>query len=103
MNNQPFEIRVDADGVLWLSGELDLEQADLLTEVAAQHLDGQRSVVLDFSRLTFIDSSGLRSILTFATTVPDDVVIRNPRPNVQAVLRIAGIDETVGVRIDSSD
>jgi anti-anti-sigma factor len=100
MQPRPFEIRVDADGVLWLSGELDLQQAGALAAVASEHLDGQPSVVLDCSRLTFIDSSGLRSILAVASTVQDGVVIRNPPPNVRVVLNVAGIDEAVGVRIE---
>jgi anti-anti-sigma factor len=102
MNLQPFEIRADAEGVLWLSGELDLEQANLLSQVAAQHLDGQRSVVLDCSELSFLDSSGLRAILTFAATVPEHVVIRNPSGNVRKVFDITGIDERAGVRIESA-
>jgi anti-anti-sigma factor len=103
MEPRPFEIRVDAEGVLWLSGELDLEQASGLAQVAAQHLDGQRSVVLDCSQLTFVDSSGIRAILRFASDVPEYVVLRNPRPNVRGVLAIAGIDETLGVRIEPSE
>jgi anti-anti-sigma factor len=95
-----FEVRADAEGVLWLSGELDLEQESVLFQFAAQHLDGQRSVVLDCSRLGFIDSSGLRAILMFASTLPEHVVIRNPSRNVRKVFDIAGIDERAGVRIE---
>jgi anti-anti-sigma factor len=102
MNPRPFEIRVDAEGVLWLSGELDLEVVGVLAEVGAQHLDGQRSVVLDCSRLTFVDSSGILAILRLASEIPECLVLRNPRPNVRGVLAVAGIDETVGVRIEPS-
>lgn len=102
MNPQPFEVRADAEGVLWLSGELDLEHQDRLTAVAAQQREGHRTVVLDCSGLTFIDSSGLRAILTFAASTPDGVVVRNAPPNVLTVFDIAGIDEALGVRIEPS-
>jgi anti-anti-sigma factor len=99
MEPRPFEIRIDEQGVLCLSGELDLEQADVLLDFAARHARGQRTLVLDCSGLTFLDSSGLRSILALASRIPEVVVLRNPRPNVRNVLSVVGIGEAVGVRI----
>jgi len=95
-----FAIRTDAEGVLWLSGELDLSQMDVLAETAAATLNGQRMIVLELSDLTFCDSSGIRAILRLAQTVPDGVMLRNVRDNVKTVLEIAGVDGASGVRVD---
>ena len=45
-------------GVLWLAGELDMAEADTFLEMAAANVDAQREVVLECSRLTFLDSRG---------------------------------------------
>lgn len=44
--------------VIYLAGEMDLECADQLRETVMQAADGAEQVVLDFSEVTFIDSSG---------------------------------------------
>jgi anti-anti-sigma factor len=50
---------------LVLRGELDLSSAPVLHDAIARVLgEGARAVVLDISALTFIDSTGLRAILT---------------------------------------
>jgi anti-anti-sigma regulatory factor len=57
---------------------------------------------LDCSKLTFIDSLGLRAILGFASTVPDGVVLRDAPWDVRVVFNLAGVDEAAGVRIELS-
>jgi anti-sigma B factor antagonist len=50
---------------LVLTGELDLASAPELEGMVAQACaDGAREIVLDLSRLRFIDSSGLKAILS---------------------------------------
>jgi ABC-type transporter Mla MlaB component len=78
----------DDEGGLSLSGELDLDQVDVLSRVVAEHVDAQRSAVL-LLQLMFIDSSGLRAILGFASTVPDGVVLRDAPWNVRVVFNLA--------------
>jgi anti-anti-sigma factor len=94
-----FEMRPDSEGVMWLSGELDMANADSFLERTMGHLDGQPTAVLDLSALTFLDSSGIRAILRMAKVRTEGVVVRNPQPNVRNVLEIAGVD-ALGVRID---
>ncbi len=63
-----LEIRVEADDanyVLWLSGELDLVSAGMLeTRIAELCTDGAGRIVLEMSGLEFMDSTGLRALLT---------------------------------------
>jgi anti-anti-sigma factor len=100
MTKAPFEVRTDAEGVYWLSGELDLSQADAFLQTSTAHLDGQADVVLECSGLTFLDSSGIRAFLTFASQAPGVLVIRNASPTVRKVLEIAGVGQHTGVRIE---
>ena len=95
-----FEVRTDRDGILWLSGELDFEQMDRFAQMTMASVDGQREIVLELSGLSFLDSSGIRAILQFASTVPKGVVLRNPRSNVQQVLQIVDIAAHDSIRLE---
>ncbi len=63
-----LEIRAESEGlshVLWLTGELDLVSAGLLeTRIAELCADGAGRIVLEMSGLEFMDSTGLRALLT---------------------------------------
>jgi len=99
MAARPFEVRLDAEGVVWLSGELDMASVDLFSDRVIANVRGPQAV-LDLSDLTFVDSSGIRAILRLAQACGQGVVLRNVPDNVRNVLAISGIDETMGVRID---
>ena len=48
----------EAVPTIYLSGEMDLDCADLLRETVERAADGAEQVILDFADVTFIDSSG---------------------------------------------
>jgi anti-anti-sigma factor len=100
MKSSGFSVRGDEEGIFWLAGEFDLAQQDVFKSLVFANLDGNKDVVLDCSELTFLDSSGIRAILKFASTVPRDVVIRNPSTNVRTLLSMVGVGKGLGVRID---
>ena len=100
MKSSGFSVRGDEEGVFWLTGEFDLAQQDVFKGLVFANLDGNRDVVLDCSELTFLDSSGIRAILKFASTVPRDVIIRNPTDHVRTVLAMVGADKGLGVRVE---
>jgi anti-sigma B factor antagonist len=62
----PFSLRLHPDRerlVVTPTGELDIETADRLTAAMHEPLDnGFRHVVADLRGVTFIDSSGIRSL-----------------------------------------
>jgi anti-anti-sigma factor len=97
---RPFESRIDPDGVVCVSGELDMAVADSFCQGLVSSLDGQRPV-LDLSELTFLDASGIRAILQLARTSGQAVVLRNLRPNIRRVLEATGVNENLGVRIEA--
>jgi anti-sigma B factor antagonist len=95
-----LHVQPGPDGVLFLSGELDMETAAELQGEALSYVDGQPEVVLDLSELTFIDSTGIRALLRLADVkAPARLVLRHPRSNVSEVLRIVRI-ESLGIKVE---
>jgi anti-sigma B factor antagonist len=87
----------DADGVLrlWLIGDLDLVGKDQLeTLLRRLRLDGS-AVRIDLSRLEFLDSSGLRSLVTAVDDARSDgwslTVDPTLPPAVRRVIDIVGV------------
>jgi anti-anti-sigma factor len=95
-----FEARVDADCVVWLSGDLDLAVTARFAVAAAGALEAHRALLIDLSELEFIDSSGVRTILETARRTDRGVVLRRPRPNVRKVIDITGIVGRYGIRVE---
>jgi anti-anti-sigma factor len=92
-----FDAQPDVDGVVWLSGELDILSAEALVDIGtAAGIDGR--VTLDLSQLSFIDSSGIRAILRLADEA-DEVALRDPLPGVRKVLDISGIVGRRGIML----
>jgi anti-anti-sigma factor len=83
--------RLEPDGVLVLTGEIDSYTAPALTE----RLAGDPLLeVVDLSAITFIDSTGLRTLLEIEQSRRDDggrFVLRSPSAAVQRLLEISGL------------
>lgn len=94
-----FEVRRGDEGIISLVGELDLAAAERFL-VWVNALDGHRDVVLECSELTFIDSSGIRALLTVVSQTSGHVIVRAALPNVRKVLEVTGVNETVGVTVE---
>jgi len=83
-----------------LEGELDMATAGDLGELLRERSDQQ--TVLDFSGITFMDSSGLRVLLEAAGKHNGNgatVVILHPAPQVQRVLEISIPGGTPGLEV----
>lgn len=97
-----LEISTGEGGVYVLEGELDVMTASRLDGVASP--DGDGELVLDIERLTFIDSSGLRTLIRMALERPEGrpLVLRRPSGAAKRLLEIALGDGGVpGMRIAS--
>ena len=101
-----FELGVDTDDerVTFIPrGELDLATApELEDKVLAACRDGGRQVVLDLRELTFMDSTGVRTIVAAHQTAEASGcelrVVRPARESaVSRVIEISGIDEALGL------
>lgn len=80
-----------------IGGELDSYGAAALREGMAR-LAGFRSVVLDLSGATFIDSAGLGVVVGAIRRVRQsgaDIVLAAAQPSIERVLRVAGLHRIV--------
>jgi anti-anti-sigma factor len=84
-----------------LEGELDIATADDLGEVLREAAMADDPLVLDFSGVSFMDSSGLRVLLEASglQAGKGSVVILNPSPQVRRVLDISIPGGTPGLEV----
>ena len=103
-HTQPFEIHQVQNGsnavVVKLSGEFDMAGcADFEAAVRALGADALRKVVIDLAELTFIDSSGIRSLLDSKRRAEEHgmaLVVRIPAAGqVRQVLELTGVDHVL--------
>ena len=99
----------DHDGLahVVLIGELDLSTIDRLEqELARVEAAGSATVALDLTRLTFLDSSGLRVIVSADQRARREnrrfVVVRGP-DTVQRVFSITRLDEQLDLVDDFAE
>ena len=108
--NVPASVTIDARGsTLWVSlrGEMDMGNADAIQATLRDAIEhGVDRVVIDLSRLAFVDSSGVRVLLALASrlrerrrelvlVVPDQGIVRR-------VLAVSGVDAVVPVVADAT-
>ena len=96
--------RVDDVIVVRLTGEFDLAAMDDFEAGVEDALSAPLSeLVLDLHGLRFVDSTGLRGILTLWETSQEDgfalSVLRGP-PEVQRTFRVTGLDRVVPFSAD---
>ena len=87
--------------ILHLDGELDPHTAPLLKQEVDRLADaGTRDVVLDLSRLAFIDSSGLRVVISAHREMADrggELTLRSPSDTAQRLLEITGLVDHITI------
>jgi anti-anti-sigma factor len=95
-----LEITATDDGYR-LEGELDMATAGGLTELLLTASGGDAPLVLDFSGVSFMDSSGLRALLEGAANPNGSgpVVVQDPSPQVRRVFEITIPDGVPGLEI----
>ncbi len=85
-----FVLRVEENGqgpVVWVSGELDFATSPLLGD-CLEDFYGQR-VTVDFSGVTFVDSSGVAVLARWHQEVgPDSLVLRGVQPGQTKIFEI---------------
>ena len=98
----------EGDGLVHVSlrGELDLSTVGKVEE-ELRRVEGQESplVLLDLSRLSFLDSTGLRCVITAADRARERdrrlVIVKGPDA-VQRVFSITGLDDRLEMVDDPS-
>jgi anti-sigma B factor antagonist len=94
-----FSARLTNDsegGVLTLEGELDLETApEVDRQLARLHATQVKRVLIDLSGVTFMDSTGLSSIVRasrFAESNGHSLVLRRGPRQVQRLFELTGVE-----------
>src|SRR5215210_5690444 len=91
--------RVDSADVIAVRGELDMASAlSLAAPLTDLANDGERAVLLDLSRLTFMDSTGMSVLLNARrrlTRQGRDMVVVCPSGAVRRVLEMTSMLETL--------
>lgn len=84
-----------------LEGELDLATSQDLLGAIRERTSADEPLTLDFSGVTFMDSSGLRALLEAARDRDDGhlLVILDPTPQVRRVLDISLPDGAPGLEV----
>lgn len=100
-----FSVRVDANAGasecrLAVVGEVDIDTADRLAQTGllalAEH--PAMTLVLDVRDVTFMDSTGLKAMLTLrtaATTAGTRMLLRNVSTQVQKILSLTALDRVL--------
>ncbi len=104
VSSSPFEVTIEQRGPavhLTLVGELDISTATRL-EDDVRRIEAERpeTIVLDLQRLTFMDSTGLRLLITADARAREDgrrVAIVQGNEMVQRVLRLTRLDERLTI------
>ena len=96
--------RHDHEIVLALTGELDPHTAPILRSAVEQvepELD-DTTLVFDLSQLRFVDSSGLRVIISTHRLMADRggrLVLRSPSSTTQRILAVTGLADQINVEV----
>jgi len=93
MHSTPAEVLV-----VTLQGALDLAQADWVEDTLAAAASHHRRMEIRLSKVTFLDSTGIRTLLTLrdrARALGLDLHFRDPSPAVDLALRAAGLTNVV--------
>jgi anti-anti-sigma factor len=103
---QPLLISVEnisSGRTLIVRGEVDLATAAQLREAVLRHLPAARSLRLDLSGVTFMDSSGLHVLIASqrrAAQLGNQLVIYRVSPAVERLLQVSGTSALFGRAAD---
>jgi anti-sigma B factor antagonist len=93
----------DQPDVLRLIGELDMGGTDALGRALQRHLERSSSLTLDLRELTFVDSTGIRALVTVARSLDGRgarLRLVSPRPIVDRLFRLVDLKDVPGIEID---
>ena len=100
-----FEVIVlsaDGEAIVCLVGAIDLSVRDQLDTTLTQASDTTERLVVDLSRTTFIDSTGLKALVDVWRRRADarlELVLRDPAPVVTRTLEIAGLTDQLPIDV----
>ena len=94
---------VDIDGGITnvlLSGRMDVQGALSVDRKFTSLAEEKKNVALDLSNVTFLASLGIRTLIMTCKALAGkggDMVLLNPQPNVEKVLKTSGVDTVIRI------
>jgi anti-anti-sigma factor len=88
-----------------LSGRIDIAGAREIDMPLAVVAGSRRAVVIDLTEVEFMASLGLRGIVVSAKSILSKrgkIVLLSPKPNVEEVITITGVDELIPIYRDEA-
>ena len=88
-----------------LSGRIDIAGAQAIDMPMSVVAGSRRAVVIDLSAVEFMASMGLRSLVVCAKSIfskRGKVVLLSPRPEVEEVITVSGIDDLIPIFRDEA-
>ena len=102
MNIEVAEERNDDVLVLIPVGRLDSGNANSFESIVMTHIgSGERRLIVDFSRLNFMSSSGMRVLLIAAKALKagqGTLVLCSMKNHIEEVFRISGFDRIIPIK-----
>jgi anti-sigma B factor antagonist len=86
-----------------LTGRMDVQGALKADPAFSEIADKNERVIVDMSRLDFLASLGIRTLVTTSKTLRGkngNMVLLSPQANVEQVLRSSGIDTIIPIASD---
>jgi anti-anti-sigma factor len=83
-----------------LSGRMDVQGAIAVDKKFSAIAEEKKKVVIDLSQVSFMASLGIRTLIMSCKTLASkggDMVLLNPQPNVEKVLRTSGVDTVIQI------
>ena len=98
---QAMNSEADDETVVYVRGDIDLTTHDTLVRMLDDAASRGQNVIVDLSRTTFMDSSGLHTLMDLwhsQTAAGLELVLRHPTDPILSTLHYAGLDRVF--RID---
>jgi anti-anti-sigma factor len=86
-----------------VTGRMDVPGALRADPAFAEIAEANDKVIVDLSQLAFLASLGIRTLVTTSKTLrakEGNLVLLNPQPNIEQVLRSSGIDTIIPIAHD---
>ncbi len=87
--------REDTTLIMEIEGRIDTQTSLDLQEVVETSLEGVDLLVLDFKKVIYISSAGLRTVLDAQNRMDEkggEMIIRNANKNIVGIFKVTGFD-----------
>ena len=99
-SSDSLRVEVDVNGTIIVHGDIDIAGGPILEDALRAAQQTNKQVIIDLRDVSFIDSSGLRSLLNAsrrATEQSSHIVLREVGPEVTRLLEITGTTQRFSI------